>query len=292
MGSRTHNKRRNVGLMMEFLVRTVSGALITGDKDRSKRALKLIKRYFKPGTELHKEFRLVNSLVKTHVSSEAVAAGIIGEARCAARQHDSVALDREKSFLIHDVNRTLNDDGSFYDQQVDEYRTYATVQTLVNDWRATDADLSRVAQYEDSLVKHLTEEKVSVNADVTISDETPGTARLLMKVLTKRLNERWNGVLNPAQRELIRAYAFSAANDDQSSVRLKLVEIREKLLTELTAFRTKEETRLSSQLASKLDEAKERLLAEVLDIVDDATVTRFMLYTRLGDELVSNEGEE
>jgi len=42
-------------------------------------------------------------------------------------------------------------------------------------------------------------------------------------------------------------------------------------------------------LKNKLRETKEFLEGETLEEVDDSTVTRFMLYSRLGDELASKE---
>ncbi len=283
MSSKTHHKKRNAALLYEWLVRTISRSLIDGDKKRSSRALKLLKRHFKPGTELHKEFRLINSLVKTTVSSEAVAASILKEAKDAARRHDIKALDKEKSLLIHGINRTM--DEYFYDQQIDEYRTYATVQTLLNDWRSADPDLGRMAKYEDQLVSWLISEKAE-KPDVTVSEESNGSARLLMKVLMKRLNEKYTGSLNEVQKGLIRAYAFSTATEDQTSVAKKLEEVKGGLLAAIDEhLAAGAADGLNEYVKAKLASAKEQLLAEKLDVVDDATVTRFMLYAKLASEL-------
>lgn len=287
MSSRNHQKKRNAALLYEWLVRTISRALIDGDKKRSQAALKLLKRHFKPGTELHKEFRLINSLVKTTVSSEAVAASILREAKEAARRHDPKALDKEKSILIHGINKTM--DELFYDQQVDEYRTYATIQTLLNDWRMQDPDLGRMAKYEDQLMTHLITEKVE-KADVTVSEDSNGSARLLMKVLMKRLNEKYSGSLNEEQKGLIRAYAWSTATDDITSMTKKLDEVKGGLLEAIERQLTGTKD-LNEYVSKKLVDAKEQLLAEKLDVVDDATVTRFMLYAKLASEL-SNDTEK
>ena len=125
--------------------------LLCFDNLKSK-ALKIVKTYFKPGTELYKEFRLINSIIKTSVSSEAVAASILNEAKSAARSHDLNELDKEKSLLIRSINHQLNDE-NFYDQHVSEYKTFATVQNLLNDWRSKSPDLSRMASYEDQIDK-------------------------------------------------------------------------------------------------------------------------------------------
>ncbi len=279
--SKNHQKKRNAALLYEWLVYTISRSLIDGDKKRSSAALKLLKRHFKPGTELHREFRLINSLVKTTVSSEAVAASIMREAKDAARRHDMKALDQEKSLLIHGINKTM--DEYFYDQQVDEYRTYATVQTLLNDWRTQEPDLQRMAKYEDQLVSWLMSEKLA-KPDVTVSEDTNGSARLLMKVLMKRLNEKYTGTLNTTQKGLVRAYAFSTATEDSTSVKKKLLEVKSGLLQTIEQ-QLVAKTGLNEYVSKKLVDAKDQLLSEKLDVVDDAVVTRFMLYAKLASEL-------
>ncbi len=285
--SKNHQKKRNCALLHEFLVMVISRSLVEGNKKASSQALRILRRHFRPGTELYKEFRLVNALRKTTVSSEAIAAGILQEAKIAARSHDVKELDRQKSLLIRDINHLLNDD-DFYDQQVNEYRFLATVQTLLNDWRSRDADLQRIAQYEDQLVKRLTEKKDPA-ADVPLAEETPGTSRLLMKVMMKKLNEKYSALLNDEQKSLIRAYAFSAANDDSTTIRLKLVEVKESLLASIDEFKATNEG--DEYVNKKLVEARGQLVAERLDVIDDVTVARFMLYAKLGSELRSEENE-
>lgn len=283
--SKSHNKKRNTGLLYEFLVRTISSSLVEENKKRSSTALKLLRKHFKPGTELYREFRLINSLVKTTVSSEAVAASIIQEAKRAARSYNPANLDREKSLLIRNINHGLQD-SNFYDQPITEYLQYATIQTLINDWRSSSTDLRRIAQYEEQLLRWLTTDKQS-EPEQTLSEESTGTSRLLMKVMMKKLNEKYSRLLNAEQKELIRAYAFSTANDDSTSIRKKLEEIRERLLKEIEGFEfSKNDYKF---VGSKLLEVKEQLLAEDVNAVNDDIVTRFMLYTQLESELKSEE---
>jgi hypothetical protein len=284
MAANKHNKRRNSLLIYEFLVRTISKSIIDDDKKKSAAALKILKKHFRPGTELYKEFRLMNALVKTTVSSEHTAASILSEAKNAAGSFDAQKLDREKSILIRNINHILNDD-NFYDQHVNEYRTFATIQTLLNEWRSSSKDLYKVAQYEDQVMKHLVTEKTQTE-DSTISEDTSGTARLLMKVMSKKLNEKYNGILNEQQKSLIKAYAYSTASEDQSSIKLKLQEIKTGLIELLDSYQV---TVQNDYLKNKLSETRQTLLEESLDEVNDSTVTRFMLYAKLNDELVTKE---
>jgi hypothetical protein len=283
--SNSHNKKRNTGLIYEFLVRTISMALVEGDKKKSSTALKILKRHFKPGTELYKEFRLINSLVKTTVSSDSVAGSILREAKSAARNYDSNELDREKSILIKHINYTLGGD-DFYDQQINEYKIYATVQTLLNDWRSKNIDIGRVASYEDQLVRWLTTKKDQPD-DHVISEDNAGTSRLLMKIMTKKLNEKYSGLLNEDQRSLVKSYVFSTASDDPEIIRKKLAEIKNVLLERIDQYSDSHDN--NGYTNEKLFTVKERLLSESLEIVNDDTVTRFMLYTKLNSEIISEE---
>jgi len=220
------------------------------------------------------------------VSSEHVASSILKEAKGVAIAMDHNDLDREKSLLIRNINHTINDD-NFYDQHVNEYRIYATVQTLINEWRSSNKDLLKMAQYEDQVMKWLVSEKEKPT-EQTISEDTSGSARLLMKVMTKKLNEKYNGVLNEQQRSIIKAYAFSAASDDQTSIKLKLQEMKEELLSLVEQYSLEEQGQ-NEYTKNKLNEVRSCLLSESIESVDDAIVTRFMLYSRLKDELESKE---
>jgi len=277
-----HNKKRNAGLLYEFLVKAISCGLVEGDERRAARSLKLMKRFFRPGTELHRELRLVSSLVRTTVSSEAIAAGIVREARDAARSHDVAALDREKSLLISLVNRTLGD-ADFFDRPISEYRAYATVQTLLNGWRSGNADIGKQAQYEDQLVSWLVSEKAAP-ADVVVDAVPLGDRRLLMRTMMRKLNERYAGSLTLEQKQLVRDYALSPG--DGTGLKEKLCVLRDRLLQELDAFRARPD---AGYVGAKLDQVRKVLLDEQLERVDDDTLVRFMLYVKLSEELTGED---
>ena len=257
--SRFHNKKRNTALLYEFLIKTISSSLVEGDKKKSSIALKILRRYFKPGTQLYKEFRLFNALVKTTVSSNSVATSILSEARLASTALDLSALDREKSLLIKSINHMIHDE-NFYDQPIAEYRLYATIQTLLNEWRkpAGSADIVSLASYEDQLRNWLLSEKKK--EDQPLIDESPGTTRLLMKVMMKKLNEKYSHALNEDQREIIKAYVFSTANEDQTTIRKKLEEVQKKLIESIDSYTAQNQENVF--VINKMNDAKTKILLE------------------------------
>lgn len=287
--SRTHNKKRNTALLYEFLIKTISSSLVENDKRKSSIALKIIRRYFKSGTELYKEFRIFNALIKTTVSSDSVGTSILKEARAAVESLNHEMLDKEKSLLIRNINHAINDE-NFYDQPISEYRMYASIQTLFNEWQKPvgTADIALLANYENQLREWLISEKKK--EDHTIIDETPGTTRLLMKIMMKKLNEKYSVSLNNDQREIIKAYAFSTANDNQTTIKKKLEEVQGTLLEAIDVYTTQNSN--NTFVIDKLQNAKSKILSESFSTVDDTTVSKFMLYSSLQHELTTNEGEE
>ena len=286
--SRIHNKKRNTALLYEFLVRTISASLVEGDKKKSSTALRILRRHFKPGTQLYKEFRLFNALIKTTVSNSTVSSSIINEAKAAAVQADLGQLDREKSLLIRNINHLIKDE-NFYDQPISEYRMYATIQTLLNEWRKTPgtADIEELAKYEDQLHSWLVTEKKSV--DHAVSEDSPGESRLLMKVMMKKLNEKYSSALNNEQREIIRSYAFSAANDDHTTIKKKLNEIKKSLIESIEVYSSNHPD--NEYINKKIETARGQILSESLEAIDDTVVSRFMLYSSLKRELSGGEGD-
>lgn len=274
LGKRAHNKKRNAGLIYEWLVLKVSSALVEGDNKSSGVALRMIKKYFKPGTELYKEFRLVNALMKTRVTSQNTASMIMNEARAAARKHNVPRLQQEKSYMIGEINRAFGDD--FYEQHVAEYKEHATVQTLINDWRQGDhADLQRLAAFEDHLIERLTSKPVEPE-DAQLSEHDNGTNRLLERVMMKKLNEKYAG-LNSEQKSLIREYAWPSDGGK------KLTEFAERLCANVIAAADK--AGLDGEYVNKqLDEVKQ-LASAPIGVIDDATLERLLVMSKLYAEL-------
>lgn len=277
--SKTHKKKRSTGIIYECLLQHMSKSLIEGDERSSSKVLKILKKHFKPGTELYKEFRLINSLMKTTVESQAVAGSILTEAKKAARAHDMSKLDREKSLLLRSINHTLSND--LLDQQVNEYRTLATIQMLLNDWRDQSPDIERMARYEDQLVSWLTTKKPDEKQHQIA--ESSGESRLLMRIMMKKLNDKYTNTLLSEQKNLIRTYVWAKQSSDQSLLSDRLNSVKRNLIESIEIFRVNEGDKEYN--VKQLESLKSRLLSETLDNVNDELISRFMLYIKLDDEL-------
>lgn len=285
--SMVHRKRKNVGLLYEFLVRTASTAVVDGDAAKSALALELLRKHFKKGSVLHNEFRLFNSLMKVQITSTAVASTILREARNAARGHEVSDLDRAKSRLVNEMNRAF-DDPTLWDTPIPNYRVYATIGTLISEWRAADGcvDISKLAEYEDKLVTWMTESKVVPQE--LVESQPDGTERLALRLALRKFNEKYSSALIPEQKDIIRQWALARHSGKPEAIVRALGSVKEKALA--TFDEALSDTEMET-VNVQLTEAKKQLIAESLsvDTVDDETIRRFMLYVKLVSEIQTKD---
>lgn len=278
-----HNKKRNVGIIYELLLRQISRGIIDEDSNASKKAAAILKKHFEPGTQLYREFRLFNALVKTTASSESVASTILSEARMMASSIDRTKLNYEKSKLIQEINHELVRE-TFYKQWVPDYRMYATIQTLLNDWRKPDdRNLSRMAEYESQVKSWLLQEKV----ETTIEEQRdPNADKLVVKIMSEKINKKYGKLLNESQREILRSYVLFTSNDDIEGLRGYLEELRKDTLDELDNYLLKES---NSTLNTKASKVRQDVLSIKTDNITDETISRFMTIAHLRKTLKEDE---
>ena len=222
-----HNKKRNVGLIHEQLVRHASEKIVDGYKNQAKTAIKILNKHFGGQSALQKEFRLFNALVHTRVPTRELARQIICESKHACRDHDSTKLRREKSLLIRDVNHQV-DESDFYKRKVSEYKIFATVQALLNEWRGADRLApDEIVKYEkvleDWLVRDVIPEKLDRNRDAN---------PLALKIMLEKFNKKYLSSLNSQQSHLLEA---RLSGDSQSMI-THVRNIKKKALQSLEKF--------------------------------------------------------
>ena len=211
-----HNKKRNVGLLYEQLMRFASNCIIESDQPRAKKAVDILCRHFKPGTSLYKEFRLFNALVDSKVSSKDVAIRIIQESRKACLRHDKNQLRKEKSLLIKEINHAL-DYNDFYNQKSDKYRTLATVQALLNEWRGACAlGPAEIVQYETVLEEWLTRTDPQPS-DIKKEHANP----LTLNIMIEKFKEKYDGKMNAEQRSLFESYLLNKTDVSEKVLKIK-----------------------------------------------------------------------
>jgi hypothetical protein len=272
-----HNKKRNVALIYEQLVRYISRSLIEGKNDKARAAMGIVKEHFNKDSNLYREFRLFNAMLRTTVSDEKLATRILDEARQAARKHGIKALDTEKGRLISSINKELNE-SNFFDARVPEYRDLATIQTLLNEWRkGDDANIPVIVEFEGKAIELLMTPK---KIPELIKAENVNC--LSVKLMREKVANKFGQDLSESQLRLV----MSSARGDITTARSIMSENKTSSLQALRKFASENKNEvLSEKIGSVLESVK------VLDVndVSEANVAKFLLLSKLTEELLGGD---
>jgi len=275
--AKTHNKKRNIAIIFEQLLNKAAMATVDKNDVTANAAIGIIDKHFVPGTELYKEFRLFNALIKTTVPSEAIAVRILEESKKAAKTHDASALRKQKSALIKEINYTFKDP-KFYNQNIKNYRDYATIQTLLNDWRSSSPDIMRIANYETQTVKMLLSEKNETSLE---SEKSSDINQLTVNIMTEKFNQKYGMILNDEQVSIIQDYVFTSMGEDRGLLE-RLNKMKSEVVRELRKYKT---SCSNDILLEKFEKVQDNISEVKADKIDDETISRFLLLSKLKQEI-------
>ena len=281
-----HNKKRNVGVIYELLCLHMSQCLIENKIKDLKIATNIVEKRFKKGTELYKEFRLFNALAKTTASDTHIVASILSEAKTAARSTNIKKLEKEKSDLIREINYRIKDK-QFYYRNISNYRDIGTIQIMLNEWRKSKnhQNIQRLVEFEQKLVHHLLKEKKKVNleeekARLVASDSN----KLVLKIMTEKINSKYSNTLTEDQKEIIRNYALYGENKTKLSAYLK--NKKKDVIALLEDFETTENNKF---LIEKVEHVRTRINELNVQNVSDESILKFLTLTSLITTLSTEE---
>lgn len=208
--AKVHNKKRNIGIIYEQIIQHICKKAMENNEHASEEGVAIIKEHFKKGTQLHKEYKLFKALAETKGVSGPLANSIIFEAKKACNNmFDRIKLEREKSRLIKKLNYTFGK-GKIFEESIENYTLYATIQTLLNEWRdPKNASFDLTTKYEIKLHESLTSSKVDSVKEKPILKVDNLTYKLMNEIFDKK----YKSVLNENQNNLL---CYYSANDNDS----------------------------------------------------------------------------
>jgi hypothetical protein len=284
MSKPRHNKKRNAGLLMEFLIRHISKCLINNMKEDANKAVTLSKRHFSKKNALHEELSLFGAILGTKVKSRQSAQKILSEVSKRASKMNARKLDTEKSRLIKEINHILGDE--VYSYKVPNYTVYASIQTLFSDARNRKKlnPIERI-KLEDTIVEHLIREETDQVADKLKTN--PNYNNAVYKFVIERFHKKYADKLSENQKKLLTKYAVfmisenegvirSAVDKEITEVKRKLKHIRDKSLLD------------NSELMSKITECYKKIVTTDFSSINDQNILEVLKYMKLIEEV---EGE-
>ena len=211
-----HSKFKNTGILFELLVRQITLEVLNGDT--TEKAKKIVSEFFSPKTELNKELRLYELLIKEKYNSESRAEKFIDTVNEAHNRIDQKQLQREKYNLIKKINESFNMD-EFLSSPISNYRVLASIYKIFESKRMKDYDVKDVFNSKITLIESITSKpstlsskKSNANQIVESYKKQDKDLRLLTyKILVETFNKKYSK-LDENQKNLLREYINNLSN--------------------------------------------------------------------------------
>jgi hypothetical protein len=274
-----HSKVKNTGLIFELLVRQVASDTMN---NRDSKALRILKRNFKPNSLLSQELKLYRSLHEEKFTN-AKAETFVTAVTTARKTINEALLKREKYNLIKEIRSAFNIE-DFFKSRVSNYKLHAAIYKLFEHAEADDP--KEYVENKFAILEHVaTVAKKSVDTKSALVAEQKDLRILASKIMVEKFNEKYS-VLSKSQKHLLREYINNVTN----STELKKYILREtkSLQEQLSKLKT---TIPSKVLRIKLTEVA-NLLTQInkKHTIEDKDVLTMLKYYELVDELNKVKG--
>jgi hypothetical protein len=226
-----HNKFKNSGLLFELLVRQITADTLSGNDSP---AVNILKKYFVK-TELGKEYKLYDTVLKQSSLSEAKANMIVDEVLKASYKLNRTTLKKEKYNLISEIKKHYNLE-EFFKTKLPHYKSQAALYTLIEIHNSTEGvNPDQIISNKITLLEALTLQPIKEKeVKDTILEEFKTYDKdlriLTYQVLLEKFNGKY-GSLNDSQKLVLREYINSVDNNTRlrEFYNSKIVEIKTKL---------------------------------------------------------------
>jgi len=291
MATFKHNKKRDCGLVYEFLVRQLSTAMVEKDQGKYKRTLEIVRKYYGEGTPLAEERELFDVIKNARGMSEQSARRVLGEVERHAQKLDVKKIDIKKSNLIKEINYTYGKD-FFSAHRVPDYRLIASIQMVIDAARTQNRLTETVQriQLEEGLVRYMTT-RGSFHESVA---QRSGVDALVMAMVAKRFDEKYSKSLSVPQKQLLEKYIRYQVTNDAKPLREALVKQIDSISKMFNRARGMKEVKADEAMLNKLLEAAAGFGKDIVGFAAgtqnlDETVEHVMMYQNLAEEVESDE---
>ena len=200
-----HSKYKNTGILFELLVRQITADTLKGAESK---AIDLLKEYFVK-TELGREYKLYESIIKSKVLNEGRANIFISTILENSKKFNRSALRKEKYNLINEIKKHYNLE-SFFGSKISNYKQIAAIYTLIESPNAKEVtNLDQVNDNKITLLEFLTKTEVKPSEKDNVLEEfstyDKDLRQLTYRVLLEKFNEKYEG-LSEDQKQILKEY--------------------------------------------------------------------------------------
>jgi len=240
-----HNKKRNTAFVYEALVKEATVAILKNDAEKRDKAIKIIKKHFKPGSVLRKDLDCYRSLCENQNLDRLTAEKILKEVKLQKRLIDPTGLFKQQTKLVHDINKEVSP--SVFKNFVPSYKSLATIMQIFSD-KISPKDQVIL---ENEIVQRMLVESKEVQHTEQIDS-------LVYKTFAAKFNERYDSNLLKEQKELLNYYVSSFA-DNGLELKIFMNEEISRLKQQLEKGKNIAELKKDNEMVNKTQKVIERL---------------------------------
>lgn len=186
-----HSKYKNTGILFELLVRQITTDTLSGIESK---AIDVLKRYFNK-TELGREYKLYESLLKRTNLTEGKAELIINSVIENSKQLNKSTLKRQKYNLIKELKEHYNLE-EFFKTKLPNYKVHAALYTLIESNGLKSISVEHTISNKLVILEHLVStsngKKKSNQIVEEFSQYDKDTRILTYKILLNKFNEKYS----------------------------------------------------------------------------------------------------
>ena len=205
MAKTKHNKKRNTAFLYEALVREMTKAVVSQDKERKNNIVNILKESFSSNKILGRELKLYQAILESTDLDNITAEKLLYKIREAYSELDEQEIYDAQSSVINRINKEIGSD--VYNNFVPNYKSIATVSQLFG-VDSTAVGIKRGVILEQQVLKTLTAN--------TIEESKTGMKpidNIVFKTFTSKFNETYGDNLLSEQKELLNQYILSFSSD-------------------------------------------------------------------------------
>ena len=212
-----HSKYKNTGIIFELLVRQITSDTLS---NKDSKAVNILKKYFVK-TELGREYKLYETLLKNTNLSEGKAEIVISTILESAKHLNQSILKRQKYNLIKEIKTYYNID-EFFRTKLPNYKAQASIYILLENYTQTSSpNISQVINNKLTLLEYLTSlssnKQIIENEVIEEFKKQDKDVRILTyKILLDKFNTKY-GNLNENQKLVLKEFIEST----DSTIKLK-----------------------------------------------------------------------
>jgi len=239
MTKQKHNKKRNTAFLYEALVREMTKAVVSKDKERKDKVVNILKESFSSNKILGKELRLYQTLLESTDLNSVTAEKLLYKIREAYSDLDQDEIYSAQSSVINRVNKEIGPD--VYNNFVPNYKSIATVSQLFG-VDSTAVGIKRGVILEQQILETMTSNVIKE----AVTEMKP-IDNIVFKTFTSKFNEIYAEGLLSEQKELLNRYILSFSSD--TDIKIYLNEELGRLYTALQSALNTEEVKSDQSMA-------------------------------------------